>query len=307
MHLSALRSLSGWLGILLAIPLMGCTRFQILNATVPACSYKLTTNLRYGQLPRQKLDVYVPRDLGDRTADVVVFFYGGDWQTGEKGDYRFAGEALASRGFVAVMPDYRLYPQTVFPGFVEDGAKAVRWAHDHIASFGGNPHHIFLMGHSAGAHIAMLLTMDGHYLKEVGLDRSDICATAGLSGPYDFDAPIDDAPALGAKPGQTKLAAAVLPVNFVDGHQPAVLLIRGGKDTTVGPENAERLSAAIRAKGGHVEQIVYPSRAHVGVVQSLAWSFRWLAPTLDDTARFFRRMGLRRPGPTVETHSSKSD
>jgi len=290
MEFVASRAMSIFAGLVFAVSCVGCTRFQILDATIPSCSYTRTTNLRYGHEPRQKLDVYVPRGIGDKTASVVVFFYGGDWQSGEKGDYRFVGEALASRGFVAVLPDYRLYPDVTFPAFVEDAAKAVRWVRDNIESFGGDPHHIFLMGHSAGAHIAMLLTLDKHYLNDAGSDPSEICATAGLSGPYDFQPPPEDAAALGAKPGETKVGPNVEPIHFVDGKEPPVLLIQGLKDTTVGPENAINLAAAIRAKGGYVEQITYPNRGHSGVVQSLAWSFRWLAPTLDDVTHFFNSM-----------------
>jgi len=81
---------------------------------------------------------------------VVIFFYGGEWQAGEKGDYRFAAEALTSEGFIAVLPDYRIYPEVTFPAFVQDGARAVRWVHDNIAAFGGDPGRIYLMGHSGG-------------------------------------------------------------------------------------------------------------------------------------------------------------
>ena len=273
---------------------IGCNRFQLLDATIPSCSYSLTKNLRYGRDPRQKLDVYVPRNIGEKTAGVVIFFYGGDWQSGQKADYRFVGEALASRGFIAVLPDYRLYPQVTFPAFVEDGAHAIRWAHDTIESFGGDPHRVYLMGHSAGAHIAMLLTLDARYLKEVALDRRAIRATAGLSGPYDFDPPPEDAPALGVPPGQVHVSASVKPINFVDGKQPPVLLVQGLKDTTVGPENATKLAEKIHAKGGQVELKLYSQMDHVGVIQALAWSFRWLAPTLDDVSRFFNQAPVRR-------------
>jgi acetyl esterase/lipase len=122
--------------ILIASP--GCTRFDLLNATVPSCSYTCTRDIAYGDQPRQKLDVYRPKHAAVPAA-VVVFFYGGDWQTGGKGDYSFAAEALTSRGFVAVLPDYRLYPVVRFPAFVKDGASAVRWVRDNISGFGGDP------------------------------------------------------------------------------------------------------------------------------------------------------------------------
>src|SRR5687767_4233845 len=146
----------------------GCSRFDLLNAMVPTGGYVRTRDVAYGTLPRQKLDVYRPRGATS-LSPLVVFFYGGDWQTGSKRDYRFVTQALASRGFVAVMPDYRLYPEAVFPAFVEDGALAVRWARNHAALIGGDGRRIHLMGHSAGAHIAALLTLDEHYLRDVGL------------------------------------------------------------------------------------------------------------------------------------------
>jgi len=156
-----------WLPLALVLP--GCTKFDVLNATVPPLGYCRTSGLAYGESPRQKLDVYEPSQKLDRAAPVVVFFYGGSWQFGERRNYRFVGQALADHGIVAVLPDYRLYPEVTFPGFVEDGAKAVRWTHDNIARFGGDPSRVFLMGHSAGAHIATLLALDEHYLKDVGL------------------------------------------------------------------------------------------------------------------------------------------
>ncbi|HZK82849.1 MAG TPA: alpha/beta hydrolase, partial [Humisphaera sp.] len=163
----------------------GCTGFDLLNAPVCGCGYLRTANIAYGDQPRQSLDVYRPRGAA-ANGRVVVFFYGGEWSAGKKADYRFAADALVSKGFVVVLPDYRLHPQVTFPAFVEDGAKAVRWTHDNISRFGGDPTHIYLMGHSAGAQIAALLTLDRHYLADVGLDTSVIRGTAGLSGPYYF-------------------------------------------------------------------------------------------------------------------------
>ena len=266
----------------------GCTKFQLLNAAVPSCGYAQTSDLIYGPLPRHRLDVYRPAHP-DPARGVVVFLYGGDWQNGSKDDYHFVGQALASRGFVAVLPNYGLYPAVRFPAFVQDAALAVRWAHDNATTFGGDPNRLFLMGHSAGAHIAALLTLDGSYLKAVGLDRSAVHATAGLSGPYDFVPPPDDRAAFGMAKDDTHPNPQIEPIHFVDGHAPPMLLVQGLEDTTVNPDNATHLAAAIRAAGGSVTVIRYPSLAHVGVVLSLAWPFRWLGPVLDDTATFFHR------------------
>lgn len=118
------------LTILLAVGLLAaCRPTRLLNALSPRYTFSLFADIPYGSGERHVLDVYVPtRVMDDWPADsdagvpVVVFFYGGSWQSGERKDYLFVGEALASRGFVAVLPDYRTYPATTFPGFVDDAA-----------------------------------------------------------------------------------------------------------------------------------------------------------------------------------------
>jgi len=265
----------------------GCTQFQLLDATIPRWGSARWTNLAYGPLARQKLDVYRPHGVSSG-ASVVIFFYGGDWQRGSKDGYRFVAQALTSQGFVAVLPDYRLYPDVTFPAFVEDGALAVRWVHDHAQQIGGDPAHIYLMGHSAGAHIVGLLTLDDHYLKNVGLDRDAVRAAVGLSGPYDFVPPPDDRGVFGMGRSSTQPDAQIEPIHFVDGHEPPMLLIQGERDTTVKPSNSIKLAARIRAAGGDVQLILYPKVDHVGVVFALAWPFRWIAPTLRDATGFIR-------------------
>lgn len=282
-----MRLIRGLLLVLGAFALLaGCTPLGVLNALVLARDYDERPNLRYGELPRQQLDVYQPHGA-PIPAPVVIFFYGGRWQTGSKSDYRFVGEALASKGFVAVLPDYRLYPEVKFPVFVEDAALSVRWVHDHAASFGGDPQRIYLMGHSAGAHIAALLNLDEHYLRAVGMDPHGIRAMAGLAGPYDF-LPFEDAD-LRALFGPPQGWPSTQPINFVDGTEPPMLLLQGEADTTVKPRNATSLAAKIRQAGGSVKVVMYPNLNHWSILLALAAPFRGLAPVLGDVTAFFRR------------------
>jgi acetyl esterase/lipase len=267
--------------------LSGCTKFDLVNALVPSMGYLRTSDLSYGPLPAQKLDVYVPKKSRPNST-VVIFFYGGDWQNGSKDDYRFVAEALASEGFVTVMPNYRLYPTVRFPAFVYDGALAVRWTHDHIVAFRGNPHRIFLMGHSAGAHIAGLLTLDARYLRSTGLDRRSVRATVGLSGPYDFVPSPPDRAVFSMPQADTHPNADIEPINFVDGGEPPMLLVQGLGDKTVNPDNAYHLAARIRQKGGAVQLIAYPDVGHVQMILSFAAPFRWLGHALRDSARYIR-------------------
>lgn len=268
--------------------LTGCTNFQYLNFTVSHRGYTHTDDIAFGPDARQKLDVYLPTTV-PANGKVVVFFYGGSWRVGSKTDYRFVAQALTSRGFIAVLPDYRLYPQVTFPAFVEDGAAAVRWTRDHIASYGGNTNQIYLMGHSAGSHTAALLTLDAHYLKAVGLDRNIIRATAGLSGPYDFPSLPENRAVFGREANDPTIDPKIEPVTFVDGQEPPMLLVHGLRDNIVDPTNSVSLATRIRQKGGDVEYITYPTRGHGGVVIALAWPNQWMAPVLADVTDYFNR------------------
>ena len=114
--------------------LSACSALDVLNATVATDTYRASLGLPYGSDPRQKLDVYQPSPTPSPAASkapMVVFFYGGSWSSGNRADYRFVGEALASQGIVAVVADYRLSPAARYPAFVRDSAAAVRWAFDH--------------------------------------------------------------------------------------------------------------------------------------------------------------------------------
>ena len=146
---------------------------------------KITRSVAYAGRPRHTLDICRPVDAV--AAPVVVFFYGGGWRRGNKRLYRYVAKALARRGYVAVVPDYRIYPEARYPDFIEDAALAVRWVKDNAARFGGDPDTIFLQGHSAGAHIAAMLAIDGRWLHQVGLAPGrDIVGLIGIAGPYDF-------------------------------------------------------------------------------------------------------------------------
>ena len=141
----ALRRLSMLLAALFV--LSACSPFTVLNATIGDGGFTVHSGIRFGPEARHALDVYVPKQPGG-PLPVVVFFYGGSWRGGERADYLFVADALASRGYVAIVPDYRLFPEVRFPAFVEDGAKAVRGVLAHGAGFGGDPGRLCLVGHA---------------------------------------------------------------------------------------------------------------------------------------------------------------
>ena len=248
---------------------------------------KAASGVAYGSEPRQKLDVWTPRrKAGGAPLPVVVFFYGGAWVKGERGDYGFAGRAYAARGFVAVVPDYRLVPTVRYPAFVADGALAIRWTRDNVARFGGDPHRITLAGHSAGAYNAAMLALDGKFLRDAGVDPHIVRAAALLAGPYDFY-PWDDKRAVDAfanwpRPEETQ------PINHVSASAPPMWLGYGSADTTVRPRNSIALAARLKAAGAQVTLREYPGKSHVDLVMGLSKPFRGKASTLDDTSAFLR-------------------
>ena len=94
------------------------------------------TGAAYGPLARQVLDIYRPangKGDGDDDGPIAVFIYGGGWRSGERGTYGFVGAALAARGITTVIPDYRLYPDVMFPAFIEDAARAYAWTTANLA------------------------------------------------------------------------------------------------------------------------------------------------------------------------------
>lgn len=275
-------------GLALAIPTLGCTPARLLNAVVTENGYHLERDVAYAKAPRHKLDIYVPDNVTSG-ADVAVFFYGGRWAYGSKADYLFVGQALASKGIIVVIADYRLYPDVRFPSFVEDGAKAVGWVHRHIAAHGGDPGRIHLIGHSAGAHLAAMLALDARFLAAEDVRAENLKGLIGLSGPYDF-LPITDP--IAKEVFAVDNLPATQPVTHVHDRAPSTLLLTGDADETVFPRNSLRLGYAMSDVGGDVEVKIYERIGHVGIVLAFATPFRWLAPTLDDIAAFI--MGGRR-------------
>jgi acetyl esterase/lipase len=246
---------------------------------------ELMRDIPYAAGARHSLDVCRPKTAA--AAPVVVFFYGGGWRSGRKETYRYVARALARRGYVSVVPDYRVYPEVKYPDFLDDGARAVRWVKDNAARFGGDPEKIFVMGHSAGAHIAAMLSVDGRWLQKVGLSPSrDIAGLIGIAGPYDF-LPLRDGVYKAIFGGNR---AETQPVSHVAPGAPAALLVTGEKDNIVDPGNSTRFAERLRAAGNDATVRIYPRIGHFAIAAALASILRWLVPVLRDTDSFIARV-----------------
>ncbi len=265
--------------------LTGCSPTRVISQLSPSGHLDRDDAVAYGEHERQRLDVYAPtREEGSASlAPVVVFFYGGAWQRGQRQDYGFVGSFLAGQGVVAVIPDYRIYPDVTFPDFVHDGAAAVAWVQRHIERYGGDPARIVLMGHSAGAHIAALLALDTRYLEQQGVSSAVVEGLIGLAGPYRFSIESGDLARIFAPASSNGDSQ---PINFVRADAPRTLLIHGDSDEVVEVRNSRVLHEKLCEAGVSSELLVYPGVGHIRVVAALAPPLAFLGQSNDDVATF---------------------
>lgn len=260
--------------------LAACSPFPVLNGLGTDSTYRKLSTLRYGDATRQQLDIYQPA-VADQGV-VVIFFYGGGWRTGARGEYRFVAQTLTRYGATVVIPDYRIYPAGIFPDFMHDAASAVAWTHRHIAEYGGDPKKIYLIGHSAGAHMATLLALDKQYLARQGLSTDILAGVVGLATPANFAATLEAKyrPAFG---NQAELERAQ-PIRYVRADAPPLLLQHGADDSVVLPHNSLALAERITALGGQAQARIYPDRGHAGLI--LIFSRLGATSILKDTLNF---------------------
>lgn len=266
----------------------GCTPLRLINELAPTDTYRRTADLAYGPHPRQRLDLYAPVNAAGQ-APVVVFFYGGSWRSGSRADYLFVGEALASRGCLAAVADYRLHPEVRFPGFIHDSAAAVAWVRSHAVAHGGDARRVFVMGHSAGAYNAAMVALDGRYLERAGAEPGGIAGLIGLAGPYDF-LPLESR-LLRDIFGWPDTPPETQPIRFVGPEAPPALLLTAQRDGIVSPGNSARLAARLRDAGRPVREVTYPQLDHRTLLGALAVPLRNLAPVLDEVTSFVSETG----------------
>jgi acetyl esterase/lipase len=259
---------------------------------------------RYGQGPRRTLDIYLPRARARRPRPVIVFFHGGAWRSGSKEETAFVGLSLARMGHVVVMPNHRLVPEVRFPTFLEDAAEAVGWTHGHIDRHGGDPDRIALMGHSAGAHTAMMLGLDRAYLAGVGAPHEAVRALVGLSGPYDFH-PFPLQLCVDAF-GAARDPMATQPVAFARPDAPPTLLIAGDKDRHVPPENTLSMAEALRAAGARCEARIEAGAGHIGPLVGLSHVLGRRMSIRRRLAEFLASAGMAPPAPQGATDGAKA-
>jgi acetyl esterase/lipase len=279
------------LGIAAAL-ISGCasTGLAVLNLAAPHVVRE--QKIAFAAGPRGAMDIYAPADTAGTPRPLIVFWYGGAWDSGSRNDYRFVGAALAARGAMVAVPDYRLYPEVVFPQFLHDAALAVAKAQREAGAHHADPRRTVLGGHSAGAYIAAMLALQPQYLREAGVDPTSIAGFFGLSGPYEIN---PDTDALRAIFNAQAEPAQFQPIAHASASAPPALLVHGGADKRVSPVHSEHLAATLQSLGVAVTLRVVPDRSHVDTLVALSRAGKFRIPDLVTTISEFAAGVSARP------------
>ncbi|NBW00519.1 MAG: alpha/beta hydrolase [Betaproteobacteria bacterium] len=277
-----------WAAVVLGTLLLsGCSSLDVLNA-VSKSPQVASVTLSYGPSTRQRVEFYPASKTASGTVvPVIVFFYGGAWESGSRLDYRFIARTFNDLGYLVAIPDYRLTPEVTYPGFVEDSAAALRLIIEEAARFGGDTQRIVLSGHSAGAYNAISLATDPRWLTEA--ERRRIRGVIGLSSPVNF-LPIQ-MPAAQRAFNWPNTPRDSQPIEHVSAASPPMLLLSAKRDPLVDPQiNSATLAERLRAAGVYVKMEVYEGPfglvSHSSLVASLSDRLSFLAPTIEHSKMF---------------------
>lgn len=259
-----------------------CSPLTLVDATLPQGDWRQLESVAYGSAPRQKMDIYLP--VEDEPKALLIFFYGGGWESGDRADYRFVAAAFTAAGYAVAIPDYRVYPEARYPAFLEDAAQAVSalTAHPDIAAIA--PEKTFIAGHSAGAWISVMLALEARWLQAVGVDPDRLAGVIGMAGPYDFDPRLYRTTRQSF--GHVEAIELSQPVHFARAGGAPLFLLHGAADTTVEAVDSRILAERVRTAGGRADYLFYEDIGHARIVGALAPQLTWIAPVQADMVQF---------------------
>ncbi len=236
-------------------------------------------------LPQKQLNIFSPkRSSGKR--DVLIFLHGGSWRSGNKDIYNFLGNRLARKGVVAVIIDYPLSPDYQVHDMALAAAQAVKWTKENIAGYGGDPKSIFVSGHSAGGHLAALISVRNIYFDSVGIQNpikgAVLIDAAGLDMHW-FLQEMDYEPGtsyLQAFTDDPEVWKATSPIYFLDAHDPPLLIMMGGRTLPGIEKTTFRFLEAYREIEPNPEFHLQKRKKHVPMIAQFLYSpnktYRWI-------------------------------
>ncbi|GLT73120.1 hypothetical protein SLA2020_449990 [Shorea laevis] len=244
-------------------------------------SHQVRRSIVYGDQPRNRLDLYLPKNL-DGPKPVVAFVTGGAWIIGYKAWGSLLGQQLSERDIIVACIDYRNFPQGTMSDMVRDASQGISFVCSNIAEYGGDPNRIYLMGQSAGAHIAAC-TLVEQTIKEAGEGEniswsvSQIKAYIGLSGGYNLLNLVDHFHSRGLyrkiflsiMEGEESLRRFSPEVMVQDTNirraaslLPPIILFHGIADYSIPSDSSKSFAETLRRLGVKSEAILYEGKTH---------------------------------------------
>ncbi|KAL7110495.1 hypothetical protein ACP275_05G029300 [Erythranthe tilingii] len=243
-------------------------------------SKQIRRGIVYGDQPRNRLDLYLPQN-SEGLKPVVAFITGGAWIIGYKAWGSLLGQQLAERDVIVACIDYRNFPQGTISDMVKDAAQGISFVCNNIAEYGGDPNRIYVMGQSAGAHIAACALLD-QAIKEAGGQKTSwsvtrIKAYFGLSGGYNFYNLVDHFHSRGLyrriflsiMEGEESLRKYSPEVLVQDPNNraavsllPPIILFHGTADYSIPSDASKSFAETLRSLGVQAESILYEGKTH---------------------------------------------
>lgn len=260
----------------LAVSLVACSGTGVLNGITPSGSFERDKNVRYGDGPRQTMDIY-RSDADISRKPVILFSHGGGWNARDKSEFKFVAEGFTKDGFDVVVPNYRLYPGMSYPDMVVDTGAAINGV---AARFPDRP--IVLIGHSAGAYNVLQAVVAPE------VSGLDVCST--VSGVVALAAPtgvigLKEEPYISIFP-EHRLTGPDGPANRTPERAPPLMLVNGTDDETVRTANATEMAARYKKLGLRADAKIYDGMGHVGAVLGLSRHFDGDSTLKADILRF---------------------
>jgi acetyl esterase/lipase len=235
------------------------------TAQAQACTNHVL-DIPYGSDYWHKLDIYLPEAVPTGRVPVLLFMHGGYWTHGYKDWLGFMAPAFISLPALFISVDYRLAPAAPYPAALEDCLAALAWTYHHVRAYGGDPQQLFVGGHSAGGHLAALMTLQPALLTARGLPADGITACFPVSGVYDLDGDLPPDRLQAFLPAGVRRAEAS-PIHHTSGNQTPFLLAVGERDFPVLYEQAYAMAAALRRESSDTALLEIAAADHFQINQ----------------------------------------
>jgi len=236
-------------------------------------SYRTDTEQSVYETERCRLDVYLPQ--GKENFATLIWFHGGGLKNGDKNRLlrndsvktALIAKSLARTGIAVVAPNYRLSPQVNFPAYIQDAAKAVRWAKENMPKHGADSNQYFVGGHSAGAYLALMLAMDTSYLQQEGIESSEIAGIVSVSSQTVTHYTVREEQGIGK---HTITADKASPIYFARSSTSPILLLYADKDYPARAEENALFFAVMKDAGNkRLRSLEIKDRNHTSIASEI--------------------------------------